>query len=35
LVLNDQELVFADLVTSTFIVGMHHFARDGIDELLA
>ena len=34
-ILHDDELVLADLVAPTFTAGFHHFARDGIDELLA
>ena len=34
-ILNDQELILANLVVAAFIVGLHDFARDGIDELLA
>ena len=35
LILHDDELVLADLVAPTFTAGFHHFARDGVDELLA
>jgi hypothetical protein len=35
LILHDDELVLADLVAPTFTAGFHHFAPDGIDELLA
>jgi len=34
-ILNDQELVLADLVAATFIVRLHHFTGHCIDELLA
>jgi hypothetical protein len=34
-ILNDQELVLPDLVAATFVVGLYHIARHGIDELLA
>jgi len=35
LVLDDQELVFADLIPAALLVRLDDFARDGIDQLLA
>jgi len=33
--LNDQELILADFVATAFVLGLHHFTGDCIDELLA
>jgi hypothetical protein len=34
-VLNDQELIFANLVSAAFVVGLHNFTSAGVHELMA
>jgi hypothetical protein len=34
-ILDHQELIFANLIAAGLVVGFHHLSRDGINQLLA